>query len=67
METLYELRKTKGMTLDAARELMTDISYYGTMMVYKGDADAMVSGAAHTTHAKKNNRQIAHDSLFVTT
>jgi phosphate acetyltransferase len=49
IETLYELRKNKGMTLDAARELMTDISYYGTMMVYKGDADAMVSGAAHTT------------------
>lgn len=47
--TLYELRKDKGMTLEAARELMTDISYYGTMMVYKGDADAMVSGAAHTT------------------
>jgi phosphate acetyltransferase len=49
IETLYDLRKNKGMTLDAARELMIDISYYGTMMVYKGDADAMVSGAAHTT------------------
>jgi phosphate acetyltransferase len=28
---------------------MEDVSYFGTMMVYKGDADGMVSGAAHTT------------------
>ncbi len=47
--TLYELRKSKGMELAAAADLMTDSSYYGTMMVYKGDADGMVSGAAHTT------------------
>jgi phosphate acetyltransferase len=49
VETLYELRKSKGMTLESARELMLDVSYYGTMMVYKGDADAMISGATHTT------------------
>lgn len=47
--TLYELRKSKGMEITAAADLMTDSSYYGTMMVYKGDADGMVSGAAHTT------------------
>ncbi len=47
--TLHELRKSKGMELAAAADLMTDSSYYGTMMVYKGDADGMVSGAAHTT------------------
>lgn len=47
--TLYELRKAKGMELASAADLMTDSSYYGTMMVYKGDADGMVSGAAHTT------------------
>lgn len=47
--TLYELRKAKGMEITAAADLMTDPSYYGTMMVYKGDADGMVSGAAHTT------------------
>jgi phosphate acetyltransferase len=47
--TLYELRKSKGMEITAAADLMTDPSYYGTMMVYKGDADGMVSGAAHTT------------------
>ncbi|MEV0028680.1 phosphate acetyltransferase [Nocardia sp. NPDC050793] len=44
-----ELRKHKGMTLERARETVADISYFGTMMVYKGIADGMVSGAAHTT------------------
>lgn len=48
-ETLCELRKGKNLTLEAARDLMTDVSYYGTMMVYKGHADGMVSGAVHTT------------------
>ncbi|HPH23521.1 MAG TPA: phosphate acetyltransferase [Chitinophagaceae bacterium] len=47
--TLYELRKTKNVTLEMARDLMTDVSYFGTMMVYKGHADGMVSGALHTT------------------
>ena len=47
--TLYELRKSKGVTLEMARDQMTDVSYIGTMMVYKGDADGMVSGAVHTT------------------
>jgi phosphate acetyltransferase len=32
-----------------AKDLMEDGSYFGTMMVYKGHADGMVSGAAHTT------------------
>lgn len=49
VETLVELRKHKGMNLDTATDLMCDVSYFGTMMVYKGHADAMVSGAAHTT------------------
>lgn len=48
-ETLYELRKAKNVTLDMARDLMLDVSYFGTMMVYKGHADGMVSGAVHTT------------------
>ncbi len=47
--TLYELRKNKGVTPGMARDLMQDVSYFGTMMVYKGHADGMVSGAAHTT------------------
>ncbi|KXB50835.1 phosphate acetyltransferase [Corynebacterium sp. MC-04] len=47
--TFAELRKKKGITLDDARETMKDISYYATMMIYDGQADGMVSGAAHTT------------------
>jgi phosphate acetyltransferase len=47
--TLYELRKNKNVTLEMARDLMSDVSYFGTMMVYKGHADGMVSGAVHTT------------------
>ena len=49
VQTLYELRKSKNVTLEMAKDLMTDVSYFGTMMVYKGDADGMVSGAVHTT------------------
>ena len=48
-QTLYELRKHKNMDLPMARDLMADVSYFGTMMVYQGDADGMVSGAVHTT------------------
>lgn len=47
--TLYELRKHKNVDRAMAQDLMADISYFGTMMVYKGDADGMVSGAVHTT------------------
>lgn len=54
-----ELRKKKGITLEQARETMQDISYFATMMVHKGLADGMVSGAAHTTaHTIKPSFQI---------
>ncbi len=49
VDTLYELRKNKNVNQEMARDMMTDVSYFGTMMVYKGDADGMVSGAVHTT------------------
>jgi phosphate acetyltransferase len=49
IQTLYNLRKNKNLSLTMARDLMQDVSYFGTMMVFKGDADGMVSGAAHTT------------------
>jgi phosphate acetyltransferase len=49
VNTLYELRKSKNVSLQMARDLMLDVSYFGTMMVFKGEADGMVSGAAHTT------------------
>jgi len=45
----YKLRKHKGVTKERAFEVMHDVSYLGTMMVYKGHADGMVSGAVHTT------------------
>ena len=48
-QTLFELRKHKGLTIDVAEDLIRDVSYFGTMMVYKGLADGMVSGAVHTT------------------
>ncbi|BBZ10877.1 phosphate acetyltransferase [Mycobacterium branderi] len=44
-----ELRAAKGVTLDLAGEVMRDVSYFGTMLVYNGLVDGMVSGAAHTT------------------
>ncbi|NJW53252.1 phosphate acetyltransferase [Salinimicrobium oceani] len=49
VKTFYELRKHKNVNMDIARDLMSDVSYFGTMMIYKGHADGMVSGAAHTT------------------
>jgi len=47
--TYYKLRKHKGITKQTALDLMHDVSYLGTMMVFKGHADGMVSGATHTT------------------
>ncbi|HBY08633.1 MAG TPA: phosphate acetyltransferase [Chloroflexi bacterium] len=48
-QTYFELRQHKGITMDYAIDAMRDVSFFGTMMVYKGDADGMVSGAAHST------------------
>ncbi len=46
-----KLRAHKAVTLDQARDRVSDTSYFGTMMVHLGYADAMVSGAVHTTAA----------------
>ncbi len=43
------LRKKKGVTLEQAREIVQDVSYFGTMLVHNDLVDGMVSGAAHTT------------------
>ena len=48
-DTYFELRRHKGISEQTARDTMTDVSYFGTMMVHKGLASGMVSGAAHTT------------------
>jgi len=48
-EQYAELRKAKGITVEHAREIMRDGTYFGTMLVYNGAVDGMVSGAVHTT------------------
>ncbi|HZF70106.1 phosphate acetyltransferase [Sulfuricurvum sp.] len=48
-DELYRIRKYKGMQLQAAHDAMSHGTYFGTMLVYKGLADGMVSGASHTT------------------
>jgi len=47
--TYYEMRKSKGMTPENAAELMKNVLYFGSMMVYKGKAQGMVAGAQNTT------------------
>jgi phosphate acetyltransferase len=48
-EQYAELRKRKGVTVEQAREIIHDVSYFGTMLVHNDMVDGMVSGAAHTT------------------
>jgi len=45
----HDLRRHKGISEAMAKDTVTDVSYFGTMMVYEGDAGGMVSGAVHTT------------------
>lgn len=53
------LRAHKGMTFEAAAEIVSDVSYFGTMMVHLGLVDGMVSGAVHTTaHTVKPSFEI---------
>jgi len=48
-KTYAELRAKKGVTYEQAVQKMKDPSYFGTMMVFLGLADGMVSGAVNTT------------------
>ena len=48
-EQYAQLRKHKGVTVEQAREIIHDVSYFGTMLVHNDMVDGMVSGAAHTT------------------
>ncbi len=48
-EQYAELRKRKGVTVEQAREIIHDVSYFGTMLVHNDLVDGMVSGARHTT------------------
>ena len=48
-KAFYELRKAKGMTEEEAHKILKNPVYFGMMMVKQGDADGLVSGAAHST------------------
>ena len=48
-EALYEIRKSKGMTLEQARETCLQANYFGTMLVKMGKADALLGGATYST------------------
>ncbi|MBG0832367.1 phosphate acetyltransferase [Planomonospora sp. ID67723] len=45
------LRAHKGITMERAGDVLTDVNFFGTMMLHTGRVDGMVSGAAHTTAA----------------
>ncbi|MCB1142202.1 MAG: phosphate acetyltransferase [Leptospiraceae bacterium] len=49
VDTYFELRKSKGATIENVRDTMADVNHFGTMMIFKGHADGMVSGSIHTT------------------
>jgi phosphate acetyltransferase len=51
VETYYDLRKHKGITMENAHDVMCDVNFFGTMMVYKDHADGVVSGSVHSTAA----------------
>jgi len=48
-QAYFELRQHKGITEKTAFDTVADVNYFGTMMIHKGLADGMVSGAVHTT------------------
>lgn len=49
VESFYQMRKAKGITMESAREFMKNPLYYGVMMVKNDEADGMVAGAVYST------------------
>lgn len=49
VDLLYNLRKSKGITELQARELAKDNTFFGALMLKRGEADGLVSGACHST------------------
>ncbi len=49
IESFYEMRKDKGLSLEVAEDALQHVNYFATMMVHLGYADGMVSGAIHST------------------
>lgn len=67
-DELAELRKHKSLTREGAYDLVTDVSYFGTMLVHRNMVDGMVSGAAHTTaHTIRPALQIIKTAPGITT
>lgn len=58
-DSLYELRKAKGMTPEQADALMDDVMYFGTMLLKVGEADGLVGGACHAT------KDVLHPALRI--
>ena len=58
-EEYAELRKHKGVTVEQAREIIHDVSYFGTMLVHDGMVDGMVSGA--TAHHRAHGAALVRD------
>lgn len=48
-EEFYQLRKHKGLNKDQAREIVTGMNYFGTMMVHMDEVDGMVTGTTYST------------------
>lgn len=67
-EQYAQLRKHKGITVEQAREIIHDVSYFGTMLVHNDIVDGMVSGAAHTTaHTVRPALEIVRTSPGIST
>src|SRR5690606_36893754 len=49
VQAFFEMRKSKGVTLDQARDMMLDPLFFASMMVKMGKADGEVAGAENTT------------------
>lgn len=48
-QEFYELRKSKGVTIEKARQTMLEYNYFGTMLVHMGIADCLLGGATYST------------------
>ncbi|MFG3476605.1 phosphate acetyltransferase [Streptomyces sp. NPDC047980] len=50
-ELYAQMRAHKGVTVELAHDVVSDVNYFGTLMVQEGLADGMVSGSVHSTAA----------------
>ncbi|MCH5677742.1 phosphate acetyltransferase [Streptomyces gilvus] len=50
-EKYAAFRAHRGVTVELAYDVVSDVNYFGTLMVQEGLADGMVSGSVHSTAA----------------